>query len=344
MNDIQKNTGAKRVHLVLAIAAAIVLLCAGAFFQFNTDGSDPVATVETSLLEPGDFSVTKVRAPVVQRKAEPAPIRRKTALPYDPDSPLASQLQALRNLSDQGDPYSTCVLAWALDFCARGPDRISVAEYVNVDPDSLDDRSVDRIAKSFEFREQYATTCIGLDSGSFADIDERLLQSAKMGHARSMTKLALLPFRLGNGEETSNPEFVLAYRKNAELMLNRAAEAGDLEAIRGVYQAYGLGYITSAMGTLAVEKDLVKSTAALRAMSLYAGPEEKEGLEQNIASAMRGMSRADISRMQRLEFSYFHPGRSNSAVWADDKEVIEDFPEKACASDSGTSTRLLSSR
>ena len=186
------------------------------------------------------------------------------------------------------------------------------------------------LQKSFEFSARHENSCAGLDGASFRDLDQRLLQAAQTGHVRSMTRFALLPFRLGSGENVSDPTFVLAHRKHAESMLNRAAEAGDMEAVRGVYQAYGLGYITSAMGAVVVEKDLVKSTAALRAMSRHAGPEDRSALEQSIASAMQGMSRADIARMERLESSYFHAGRGGSSIWEDDRDVVEDLPEKVC--------------
>jgi hypothetical protein len=54
-------------------------------------------------------------------------------------------------------------------------------------------------------------------------------------------------------------------------------------------------------------------------------------LEQNIASAMQGMGRADVARMERLEATYFHADRGGSGIWEDDQDVIEDLPEKVCA-------------
>ncbi len=324
----EKQIDGSRFWLVIAIAA---FLCATVFLQRGSAKPGRVASTDISRIEPGDASMTNVRNVAMPDQPGARRIAERRVPAYDPAAPLAPQLQRLRNLSDSGDAYATCVLAWALDLCVRGGDRISVAEYGGADPEDLEERDVDRIAKSLEFSERHENSCAGLDGASFRDLDQRLLQAAQAGHVRSMARFALLPLRLGSGENASDPTFVLAHRTHAESMLNRAAEAGDMEAVRGVHQAYGLGYITSAMGTLVVERDLVKSTAALRAMARHAGPEDRSALEQNIASAMQGMGRADVARMERLEATYFHADRGGSGIWEDDQDVIEDLPEKVCA-------------
>jgi hypothetical protein len=250
---------------------------------------------------------------------------------YDANAPLAPQLQKLRALSDNRDPYATCVLAWALDLCARGAGHVSTNQYYNADMKTLDDKSVTEIAMIFEYQQRHATLCSGLVETDLWDIDQRLLQSARMGHVRSMTLLAQLPARGGSGLETSAASFLQAHREHAEEMLNTAAEAGDKEAIREVENAYSRGYITSSLGDIKVEIDLAKSMAALRAMALHARQEEKEDYDRAIADAVTRMSHRQRQRFERLAASYGRAYRNKQGAEDQFQRALNDFPEKVCA-------------
>jgi len=250
---------------------------------------------------------------------------------YAPDEPLSIQLNTLRRLADTKDPYATCILAFALDFCVRGPDRMIVADYAFKDPDDLDDKAISRLAVNDEFRKRYALTCANLSKDDFSDMDQRLLQSARMGNAASMARFALLPFRPGHANQDPNSEFSIAYRQNAESMLNRAAEAGIPEAVKGVYYAYAQGEIISAMGNLKIREDRVKSLAAFRALQLNAEEADKRIAEESLNRDLALLSAPELSRFWQLTTLYSASSKETAKELQFVENVLDDFPEKACA-------------
>jgi hypothetical protein len=263
---------------------------------------------------------------------------------YDVNATLASQLIRLRAFSDKQDPYATCVLAWALDLCSRGPDRVSISEYLNADIKHLDEKSIADIAGYFEYQERYGKLCSGLVETDFWDSDHRLLQSARMGHARSMTMFAQFSAREGSGPGISTPDFLLTHRENAENMLDMAAAAGDPAAIREIYNAYSSGYITSGLGDIEVEIDLVKSMAALHAISLHANKEDKQELDQAITAALSQMDHGQRLRFDRFTSSYSPAYRSEQRPVDQFQLALDDFPEKVCAETKSWSARRLGHR
>lgn len=258
---------------------------------------------------------------------------------YDADAPLATQLHTLRALSDNRDPYATCVLAWALDLCARGTEHVSISEYYDADMKNLDDKSINDIAMFFEYRQRRATLCSGLVETDLWDIDQRLLQSARMGHVRSMTLLAQFPARAGSGLDTSTASFLQAHREHAEDMLNRAAEAGDPAAIRETHDSYGRGYIISSLGDIKVEIDLAKSIAALQAISLHANQEDRKELDQVVADAVAKMSPRQRLRFERLAAAYSRAYLGKRGAEDQLQRAFDEFPEKVCAGKAAFSAR-----
>ncbi len=249
---------------------------------------------------------------------------------YDPQAPLSRQLDGLRRLSDRGNPYATCVLAFALDMCASSAERTTVgdlSQMASADPDEV---SVDRWAVDLEFRERFATTCAGLDADSFADMEKRLLISAKNGHPKSMAKFALASLLLNPEAADKNSTFAISHRNSAELMLNRAAERGDLSALRGVHSAYSQGYITSAFGEQPVVKDLAKSVAALYAISRYASGDERRIMELEVDSLKSSMSPSEKSRFQRLSAQYSGTAKRSEARARHEERLTDEYPEVAC--------------
>jgi hypothetical protein len=260
---------------------------------------------------------------------------RTRSITYDANAPLSSQLRALRRHADRGDRYATCILAFALDLCARGADRIITGDYANTMTEAIADEAVERMAMDMAFKERHALACAGLEEERYEDIDQRLLGSALAGHVPSMRKFALLPSRPGSSIDDPHSEFAQAHGRHAERMLNAAAEAGDPEAVRGVHYAYSLGYITSALGSLPVEKDAAKSFASLLAMARHAATEDRLAMERGIAQSVESMTPADLSRFTRLKAAYDRPGREQEAIWRGGENVMKDFPEVACADVAG---------
>jgi hypothetical protein len=318
-----------RIRRSLAIYIAIVIL-ASFFIKASLGGSD-----KESDIEPGAVIESKSAVAVAWRSADKSNTwmedrRRTPSSMYSPNVPLVSQLEKLRSLSDRSNPYATCVLAWALDLCSRGPALIPVGKYSNADLTTLDEESVTKIAESMESHERYEFICSGLVKEDLEDMDARLLQAARMGHVRSMVKLAQFPARPGSGIENSTQSFLVAHRKNAELFLNKAAEAGDPDAIRGIYNAYSAGYISSDMGDVEVVIDMAKSLAALRVISNDASPQEKIDVDLGIADSLMQMDRAQRSRFDHYESLYRQAYAKVPKNGAGFRSAIDDLPELAC--------------
>jgi hypothetical protein len=249
---------------------------------------------------------------------------------YTPEVSLELQLGALRKLSDGGSRYATCILAFALDFCSRGPDRMIVDDSLSKDPSAMNEEDIERIAENHEFQKRYATTCAELDTDSFVDMDQRLFMSAAMGSPRAMARFALLPDRPDSNGTDPNSPFALNHRNNAESMLNKAAEAGDPDAIRGVYDAYSLGYITSAMEPLEVTKDPAKSLAALSVLSQRYSQEDKQNVLAMIRNQLAQMNAGQKSRFLDFSERYKAAATKNASLLQHGDHVIDDFPEHAC--------------
>lgn len=319
-----------RIRSYLAICIAIVVL-ASYFLKASVDELSKEDVIEPeAVVESKGAAVVSWRS-AYKNHAWAEDRRRTLSSIYSPNTPLVSQLGKLRSLSDSSNPYATCVLAWALDLCSRGPELIPIGEYSNADLRTLDEESVTRIAESLESSDRYELTCSGLVKDDLKDMDDRLLQAARMGHVRSMTKLAQFPARSGSGLENSTQSFLVAHRKNAELFLNKAAEAGDPDAIRGIYNAYSGGYISSDMGDVEVVIDTAKSFAALRVASINTSPQEKSDLDQGIADALMQMDHVQRSRFDHYESVYRQAYAKASKDGAEFQSALDDLPEKACS-------------
>ncbi len=330
VNTVSGKITTKGQYLISAIIVA--LLVAAYFVVYSAKSNAVKATLhEHTALDRDNahMAIAPTSNPIVvastpYRVHEPLEV-------YNPTATLESQIDKLRTLANRHEPYATCVLAWALDFCSRGSHINPVEEYGNMDLSDQGEKKLSRIAADLAFRDRYEVICPGVNPGEFKDIDERMLQSALMGHTKSMARLALLPNRFGGGLDISRINFAVAYQKSAENMLNRAAEAGDRDALLGIYQAYKRGYIESTMGELKVNEDLVKSTAAARTLSRYAEPDDRKGFEEIIAESLARMSPAQQSRLASLESKYQRAQEKNTTGADALPDGIDDSPEKACA-------------
>ncbi len=256
---------------------------------------------------------------------------RARSISYDANAPLSSQLRALRRHADQGDRYAACILAFALDLCARGAERVITDDYAHTISEAVVDEAVDRMAVGMAFKERHALACIGMEEERYEDVDRRLLASALAGHVPSMRNFALLPSRPGRGVEGSDPELAQAHRRHAERMLNAAAEAGDPQAVRAVHYAYAMGYITNGFDELPVEKDAAKTYASLLVMSRHARSEDVPAMQRAVAQSVETMAPAEFERFARLKSAYDRQGNSSETLWRGGDDVMKDFPEVACA-------------
>jgi hypothetical protein len=249
---------------------------------------------------------------------------------YDPVSKLAPQIIRLRKQAEGGNSYASCVLAWALDMCMRSSEPLQSGDYASETNQADDESSVRQVEEKLLFREKAESHCAGLDGRDLEDTHRWLLDSARAGHPRSMTKLALLPQRYGEVINVSRLDFAIAYRDNAESMLNRAAEAGDPQAILGIYHSYSSGAISSGIGQLPVAIDASKAVAAARVMLKNAKGEFRQELESFIDGALTQMDQTALSRLQRLESTYSRTYRNAQAGATVLPGELDDLPERAC--------------
>jgi hypothetical protein len=313
------------------IAVAVLLGSISLAFlpQQDNSGPRPPGRANTNALIRAGHDVDGVSASLPTFEIQTGRVDRSI---YIPEAPLEPQLGALRKLSDGGNRYATCILAFALDFCARGPDRMIVSDSLSKDPSAMNEEDIERIAENLEFQKRYVTTCAELDTNSFVDMDQRLFMSAAMGSPRSMARFALLPERPDSNGTDPNSQFALNHRNNAESMLNKAAEAGDPDAIRGIQDAYSLGYITSAMEPLEVTKDPAKSLAALSVLSQQYSQEDQQSVRAAIRNELAQMDAGQKSRFLDFSERYKTSATKHATRLQYGDHVVDDFPEYACDS------------
>lgn len=257
--------------------------------------------------------------------------RKNASAVYDPELTLGVQIGRLEDLADRGDPYATCVLAWALDMCMSNRSPVDPEDFLGSRDEDLDENEIAAAERKIEYRRKVERACADVNAGSFPQFSTRLLESAKRGSVRSMTRFAYAQGEFGQSDDKIDASLSNEYRENAESMLNRAADAGDPEAILGVYHAYSSGYLESRFGKLLVDMDMVKAAAAARVLSFYGTDEVKEDLRDFIGGAESRMSGPELSRLRtqesRFRQAYWHRA-SAGPIHATDLDTL---PETACA-------------
>jgi hypothetical protein len=326
---------------IIAVSTALGVLLFS-IFVINSRG-----TIWSARSPSPDISTKKYAEPAMHT---PEPIRPLSISPIrhnlsDPSTSLKAQLPVLRAAADRGDQHATCLLASMLDLCGRKIDSSALHNY----PDSyllaMDKTQSENWARATKLYEDVVSSvCAGLDSADFVDADERLLRAALTGNARAMAKFALLPFRMDESHSLSKSELEQAYKENAESMLNKAAEAGDLDAIAAVALSYSSGYIQSAMGNLPVRNDAVKTLAAFRTLIWIRDNSKKGelppkytadgGLEVStdaMTDMARRLSPMELMQAERLASAYYEAYRDERAENAGLHTLLKDMPEYACA-------------
>jgi hypothetical protein len=244
---------------------------------------------------------------------------------FDPARPLGEQLSGLRDQAKSGNRYATCLLAAALDSCGSNQDRLD-ENPLGLQPEKPIETSspeqIEGISNDLEKYRRQEMMCADITQTDIIERDVWMRQSAMYGHPGSMAEFVRQP-KSSSFLSLQDADLIDAYRKSAESMLNRAAEAGVYEAIRGVYLAYSRGAIETTVGELQVERDPAKAVAAARALMAHAVASEKAELEKSIAEMMAAMGQGQRSRIAELEKKY----RKLTSVGPQQK----DFPEVFCA-------------
>jgi hypothetical protein len=259
---------------------------------------------------------------------------------YDPRVAVRLQLSTLMTDASRGNSYAACVLARSLDLCGRYKQDLPIHEYSDEYLLSLDREELDAFSKALELREdRLSVTCIDISADDVRDSSQVLFRSALMGNHRSMEMFALLPQLPQDYESLAIKELQVPHRLYAEKMLNRAAEAGSLNAISSVADAYGSGYIISAFDNIPVKQDDAKTIAAMRALIAIGGhalrkkmtPDDIASTQEWIQFAMSGMSQAELRRTADLESAYVRAYHASGAENSLTHDLLDDFPEESCA-------------
>jgi hypothetical protein len=286
----------------------IFIICSAAsiglyFFHKNTE----LTHVDGSVISPhGISSNNYFTSPTINEPGEYRVENMRHGVGTIIEAPYKQKLSSLRKQADSGNTRAVCQLAWVLDVCAREQHALLVSSMWNsintIEKNNI--REIELIQKKLMASEAVNIACKGFEVSDYADSDKRMLDAAKIGSVKSMTRFALMTPRYGSSPDISDESFLKSYESNAVLFLNRAAESGDREALLGIYRAYRFGYINNAWGDVQVGEDLAKAVAAAAILSVDAAPEDANELNQFIFDSKAAMSSDQMGRSAELEAAY----------------------------------------
>lgn len=254
---------------------------------------------------------------------------------YVPLEPLGEQLPQLRAEAIRGNTYAACILATALDACVEQMMGSVESPWKDLSSgDAIekgDDRQVEQFSAELERHKAQSFMCANVTQGDMLERDAWMFQAAMSGNPRSMARFALNPDFAGV-MRLDDMDRMIEYRKHAEAMLNRAADAGVQEAILGVYRAYAEGAIGTSVGTLKVHADPAKAVGAARAILPYLDEAERKEVEGRIGTMIAGMDKTQQQRMQSSERAYkkAREFRASAEISGQDR-VKAEAPETVCA-------------
>jgi hypothetical protein len=260
---------------------------------------------------------------------------------------LKPQLSGLRAAADQGDSRAACTLASALYLCGQRKYHDPLFDYPDEYFAGMSLKSEEKSAFALSlYEERKSAMCADMDESDFFDIDKRILQSALAGYPNAIKKIVLLVDRSSENDAITSEEFAVAYRENAEKMMNSAAEHGDIDAIASITMAYSFGYIVTPAGKVPVREDDVKALAAQSALAWIRANTEMEKLSpthivndneisrKSIRNLASRMDQNDLSRFMKIESNYILSYQEISKKRNDSPAFFDDFPERACAHES----------
>lgn len=256
----------------------------------------------------------------------------RRAFAYDANASLRSQLDSIEIMADRGDPYATCVLARALDICVSEEYMLNVGDLEGGDIETLDEDELNSMQKTLELSRSAKAMCDGLTANDLSKYFHRMIESARLGDTKSMSRLTSFQLTMANGVDEVARRYASFYQENAERMLNESALAGEPEAILSVYHGYSSGRLDILGGSISLDVDLVKSLAAARTLETYADRRGGDELLSFIATTSQRLNRSEEMRMRILESAYSRNYRKKAVGSKIHSIENDDFPSVYCAS------------
>ncbi len=335
---IKKLFAIRMMSLCLSIGVALI----ACLVLVAASDEHPISVSTQSLSADGSFPGVVLRS---SGKEDSLPVEKKSyvegvgakfnASIYSPLEPLGQQLPELRAQARRGNTYATCVLATALDSCVEQMMGSIESPWKDLSSgDAIekgDDRQVEKFSAELEKHKAQEFMCANVTQNDMLERDAWLLQSAKSGNPISMARFALNPDFAGV-MRLDDMDRMIEYRKSAESMLNRSADAGVQEAILGVYRAYSDGAIGTSVGTLKVDTDPAKAVGAARAVLPFLDEAERREIESRIGMMIAKMDKTQQGRMVSTERAYkkAYESRASAGMNLQDSRKANS-PEAVCS-------------
>jgi hypothetical protein len=295
----------------------------------------------------------------IAQSAEPQP-SAKVSVGYLPTAPLKSQLPNLNRHAERGNAYSACVLASAYDLCERHRNVKVEFEYSDRYLLSMNERHAESFVTAVsDYDEQVSSMCEGIEPQDPSDAMRWRLKAAIAGHPPSMAKLVSWDRPDTTASETMDRDLAVAFEAHAERILNRAAEAGEIQAIEQISTAYTMGEITNSLGSVPIKADDLKALAASQALAMIRDESKtrKIPFDDFDDRELRASIRSAVARMRREQLARFsdHVALYYGAYWKkyermqDKVGPMSEWPEQACEAlrrpaDGGARTAAASAR
>lgn len=325
---------------VTMLAIAFVMF---AFFITQDHGMDEKSVSDFAMNNPDDSSPMPLHSFGVTKTMTRVGAPQTSA--YHPSMPLKNQVATLVRAADVGEANAACVLSAALDLCARYHAGHFMDRYPDAYLASMSEEQAEQFVMATSYREERVEAmCAGIDENQIAESKAWIVQSALAGYQSSMSRFVEPARGQDLGKSRDDQRVAIAYRVNAERMLNRAADAGSIEAIRAISIAYATGEIASPLGVVSIRSDELKALAASNALMMIRerakmdkmpfDASDYSELESSIRSQMAAMDRHDLSRFSKLSSIYFNAYEARLEKDPDKFGVLADLPENACGVDS----------
>jgi hypothetical protein len=186
---------------------------------------------------------------------------------HDDDIPLAARIDELRSRSANASKIDACTLSWSMQTCISFRDVVGDEEVEKELLLNPSDTAIETAILTMDANEKIGRMCKGIGFSIDAESEAALLRTARLGHVRSMTAYALLKI---NNEISETSDVLFAKKSEMDtviIMLNRAANAGDPEAIYETYRLYSDDEkIAAEDKTFSLATDKVKAHAALNSL------------------------------------------------------------------------------
>ncbi len=230
--------------------------------------------------------------------------------PSAPPEKLAVAFDRLAAGADAGDVISACLLSRGLSRCreietAKIDASERIDEAARAESGSDQEYQLLKVIETLDSEvKRYAPLCEGLSSLQLEQAGERMYQAARLGDADAMTDFALRsgPPRKGQGKEGP---LAYLYRTHAIEMLERSASAGNVNAMRALYEVHLSGRLPNGSVYNDGAADLL-AAVALGGALLEAGVLEEAEADRTKASLARILTPGmmDSSRYRYLRNKY----------------------------------------